>query len=967
MKPEKKILEDSIDRLSRLMTEPDEFKIWLKSFLITNISYPLIDFSFAEYPHEYLSRIYRLTNNCRFQERLRFAVKEFFRDWNINAINTEPIEFFLSLLNLIAELPISEMYPDIIELALSGSYCGVILKNEKRDFQTLILQVIASLSLPGGDEFKDRLMELVKKYILDIRYTPLCFRIAWQVRYENAIEYLRPLLECSYKRKFDIYGTIERFLWGCGELKFKDLLVPMLLRLQNKNMWEDFLKILFKLGVEIRVPYYPRDPNYLLMRWDLYDQPVSWVQIFCKNLGIMTQIAQLGPQLKDKLPETLLFEIVERSNEAIGEYFEELEKAQKPLNELKVLLIGDGGAGKTSLMKRLIGMKFDPTESKTHGINIKKMTVNVGGKKIKINIWDFGGQQIMHFTHQFFLSKRSLYILVLDGRKDEKTEYWLKHIESFGGDSPVLVVLNKIDENYSNDVNRKFLKKKYKGIIDFYKVSCKSRDGIDVFLKDLKKSILQVRHLSTVWPKSWFNVKNELENMEKDFIDYDEYSAICLRENIKEQTGQDTLVDFLHDLGIVLHFKDFKLKTTHILAPEWVTTAVYKIINSKDIAESKGLLKLSLLEKILKQENDSDYYYPREKYRYIIDLMQKFELCYEIDSETILIPDLLEVQESSFDFDYIAALKFLIQYDFLPLSIMARFMVKMHKDIKGELHWRTGVVLENKSFGSTAAVKSDNEEKRIYIYVQGEQKRDYFAAILHALRVINDSFEKLEAVEKVPMPDEPNITASYNHLILLEKRGIDQFIPDGSEREYNVKQLLGTIDKDTYGQLLTQIKNEFSALSTLDPQERGVEFEKFLNRLFQLYDLAPKDSFRKTGEQIDGSFQMGGDTYLLEAKWRNDKTWQADLLVFEGKVSGKAKWTRGLFISISGFTNKGLAAFSKGRQTSIIGMDGEDLEAILERKFTLPEAIELKSRYAAETNEFFCPLPELKKRYAGNT
>ena len=100
-------------------------------------------------------------------------------------------------------------------------------------------------------------------------------------------------------------------------------------------------------------------------------------------------------------------------------------------------------------------------------------------------------------------------------------------------------------------------------------------------------------------------------------------------------------------------------------------------------------------------------------------------------------------------------------------------------------------------------------------------------------------------------------------------------------------------------------------------------------------------------------------------KKRDNKTGQADLLAFEGKVSGKAKWTRGLFVSISGFTDDGLAAFSKGRPTSIIGMDGNDLKAILNRKFTLPEAISLKSRYAAETNEFFCPLPALKKRYAG--
>jgi GTPase SAR1 family protein len=102
---------------------------------------------------------------------------------------------------------------------------------------------------------------------------------------------------------------------------------------------------------------------------------------------------------------------------------------------VKVLLVGDGAAGKTSLAKALLGQPIDFEESQTHGININTMDINVNNTIIKVRLWDFGGQEIMHATHRFFLSKRSLYILVLDGRKDEKTEYWLNHIESFGGDS----------------------------------------------------------------------------------------------------------------------------------------------------------------------------------------------------------------------------------------------------------------------------------------------------------------------------------------------------------------------------------------------------------------------------------------------------------------------------------------------------------------------------------------------------
>ncbi|MCI5160266.1 MAG: GTP-binding protein, partial [Candidatus Electrothrix sp. AUS1_2] len=157
-------------------------------------------------------------------------------------------------------------------------------------------------------------------------------------------------------------------------------------------------------------------------------------------------------------------EIAYKGIEVMQEYFAELEKGQQALNEVKILLIGDGAAGKTSLVKRLLGQPFDEHENTTHGISIRGWKPPCAGKQIRANVWDFGGQEIQHATHQFFLSKRSLYVLVLDSRKDDSTEYWLRHVETFGGDSPVLVVLNKIDSNPSFDVNWPFLREQYPGI-----------------------------------------------------------------------------------------------------------------------------------------------------------------------------------------------------------------------------------------------------------------------------------------------------------------------------------------------------------------------------------------------------------------------------------------------------------------------------------------------------------------------
>jgi small GTP-binding protein len=179
-------------------------------------------------------------------------------------------------------------------------------------------------------------------------------------------------------------------------------------------------------------------------------------------------------------------EIIKQGKDAVRAYFQALEKEEHlPLQEAKILLVGDGGAGKTSLVKRMLGLDFDPKEDQTHGINIRKWVVTAGENEIIAHLWDFGGQEIMHATHQFFLSKRSLYILVLDGRRDEKTEYWLKLIESFGGDSPVLVVLNKMDQNPGFDINRNFLQQKYENIKGFFRLSCANSEGIQSFVTAL--------------------------------------------------------------------------------------------------------------------------------------------------------------------------------------------------------------------------------------------------------------------------------------------------------------------------------------------------------------------------------------------------------------------------------------------------------------------------------------------------
>lgn len=190
---------------------------------------------------------------------------------------------------------------------------------------------------------------------------------------------------------------------------------------------------------------------------------------FLKELKGLTQLDLRSNNLSDvsfivELPNLRFFEIsgnsaikeperqiLELGTKAIRNYFLEKEKGTDFLYEAKVLFVGEPDAGKTSLMTKLINPKHKVKKEEilksTQGINIKEnwefTCKKTSNKKYYAHLWDFGGQQIQHFIHQFFLTDRSLYLLLIDDRKDNQhTDYWFKTIKLLGEGSPVLIVRN---------------------------------------------------------------------------------------------------------------------------------------------------------------------------------------------------------------------------------------------------------------------------------------------------------------------------------------------------------------------------------------------------------------------------------------------------------------------------------------------------------------------------------------------
>lgn len=651
--------------------------------------------------------------------------------------------------------------------------------------------------------------------------------------------------------------------------------------------------------------------------------------------------------LKDNPELNLPVEIADRSYEpytVLNYYFENIHKIKeediRPLKEVKVLLVGQGRVGKTSLVKYLIdGEKCRADEPSTHGIIRKKWNVDVIEEKtgqqhkVQLNMWDFGGQDIQHQTHQFFLNERSIYLLVLDAGRDEagnKLDYWLKKIQTMGKDAPILVAVNKSEQNILplayTDLKEQF------NIKEFFNISCESGQDIENLSQRIKTETGKMEKVFEPIRKEWFAVKEHLEKLDQDYISRDEYRKICREKGVTERQSQETLLILLHELGIMLNFREHE---TEVLNPEWVTRGVYKVVTSLEVQKNKGILTPELLDAEIKELNDQlhqeekDYLrYPPEKYIFIKQLMERFELAYQIDdTENYFVPSLLP-KDAPFvgEWNEKACLRFRYNYEngLLHESIMSRFIVKMSKYILKKTQWLTGVLLKYNEHDNKALVKADLSNSYLNILIDGKEntRREFLAIIRDKFADINKSNSPKE---EVPLKDYPDVFVDYELLLQLERKDIEKShtTVKGELIEFNVKEMLNIVtsfdarlsertkdekemrrgevaEEKTYYDVALSYAGEdrwFVEKFAEDLKAKGVKvfydnFERsrllgkdlyveladiYCNRSKYVIVFVSKDYKEKiwTGHEIKNAFdrdlQRGGDDYIIPARFDDTK------------------------------------------------------------------------------------------------
>jgi len=464
--------------------------------------------------------------------------------------------------------------------------------------------------------------------------------------------------------------------------------------------------------------------------------------------------------VKEQPIETPPLEVVEQGVEAIKNYWRQRAEAGTDyLSEAKLVIVGEPGAGKTSLANKILNPSYllDSNEKSTEGIDVLRWNFPMVlrpkqapqspplPRDFHVNIWDFGGQEIYHATHQFFLTRRSVYVLVADSRKEDTDfHYWLNVVELFCENSPVIIVKNE-KQDRRRDIDEKGLRSRFPNLREVLATNLDGNRGLEEVVRLLRHHLEGLPHIGEALPATWKRVREALERDPRNYISVEKYLRICDAHGFKRHEDKLQLSGYLHDLGICLHFQDDPvLKSTVILKPKWGTDAVYRVLDAPAVIGNKGRFSHDDLETIWSEPEYASMHHE------LLQLMMRFQLCYRLeDTQTYIAPQLLSATQPSYPWSERDNLVLKYRYEFMPKGIVTRLIVGLHKLIQDQaLVWRSGVVLERN--GARCEVIEDYPRREITVRATGAYPRELLAIVDHELDRIHGSFRHLKHETWVP-------------------------------------------------------------------------------------------------------------------------------------------------------------------------------------------------------------------------
>jgi GTPase SAR1 family protein len=583
------------------------------------------------------------------------------------------------------------------------------------------------------------------------------------------------------------------------------------------------------------------------------------------------------------------FEIITGGNDALLNYWKEQDRlGTQRAYEGRLIILGEGKVGKTTLLNKLKSPNYQLEKlEQTHGINIWrdwKFPVPDTEEKYSASVWDFGGQDIQHLTHQYFFTPGTVFLLVVNKRgsnaASEATQlnYWFRIIELMGrysGQKARVMVVHNVftGDKSSHGINLGPYQEKYKDTLEitFKEVNLAENSGtFDDLRGEIQESLISLPGVGENIIAGWPDIRRKIgERRTERRISFREFGKICEEHDIKTEDSQLLLSRYLARLGELLHYEHGGLLFDNVLLDiDWITTAVYGITENQVIIDRNGRFTREEIIEVWKKNDVTD----RGDHELMLQLLQMdaFELCWQTEAGHYLTPTLFSTRRPTGVPPVKANLGLRFHYDYLPKGLLGQLIVRLHKHLEEDHYWKDGIFLLREGCRariSRPLVEKDGE-RIIEILVEGEAPRHYalLSLIVQELETIHKrSFPRIKFRKEIPCPCERCRSAkweqayfSYNQLLQLRRAGdqtatcanqrpsklkrllegmaeLEQISPAGFAREVSslVKQgrtrkALEVLDRQYPSELATLLLSRFSELET--EQIEGVLSEEALAR-----------------------------------------------------------------------------------------------------------------------------------------
>lgn len=444
-----------------------------------------------------------------------------------------------------------------------------------------------------------------------------------------------------------------------------------------------------------------------------------------------------GNPWTDALAKSLPSDKRDNGLEAARAYAIEAGKGMVLNDRVKIIIVGNGRVGKTSMLRRLRDEEFDENEPYTHGIQLGELTPeNLTGLKeetLRATVWDFGGQEIFYATHQYFLSDNALYLLawtseenVKEHRKKEgvirdeswrNEYYWINNIRHRGKGSPLLMIQTHCDKRETDYSAASFGLEK-SDCVDF---SAEDKRGlIPLRKKIVKKLNEEITVYGEKIPQTYENVITkvlEKKDTGSRYLSLQDFNELCSGIGGAGITAGNEVqvLEFLRRTGLVVHFAnsvDEWLRKTIFIDPNWLTEQTYLLINDQ-LIDKEGVIDQEYLLDRLPEST-----YDEKQRQQLLQLLQNFELIFwDKDSESpqYISPQYLPEKLSRKLELAISKLRkslgkklWLSFPKYLPDNIMINFLAR-YGPYSDHLYWRHGISFDKEevSFLVTQEVSQD--------------------------------------------------------------------------------------------------------------------------------------------------------------------------------------------------------------------------------------------------------------------